>query len=264
MDALAKSNLRVAQNIYSLNRNDVFNRLRYPADAVYPALVDATVLTWSLGMKLGDTLYYENDKGRSIAIQIAGTLPNTIFQGNILIDRLLFSEIWEETTGSEVFLLKTDETETAEVKTLLSRALNEYGVRITTTNDRLKLFNSVTDTYLTIFMTLGGLGLLLGIMSFIIVVRKNLISRQQEIIFLKTTGFINEKIERTLIMENRIVPFYAVATGIISALAGIGHNLLNTGSGAWLTALFFTIFLVCCITLFVTKSVRNFVNIDRK
>ena len=257
MDALSESDFRVAQNIYSLDEKAMYKRLQTGADSVYPALVDETVLTWSLGKRLGDTLYYKNDKGRTVAIQLAGTLSNTIFQGNILIDRRLFSEIWEETTGSEVFLLKTSESEKEEVKTLLSQALNEYGVRVTTTNERLQLFNTVTDTYLTIFMTLGGLGLLLGIASFIIVIRKSLSARRQEIGLYKTLGFPNEKIEQTLYRENLTVPLYAIATGILCSLAGIGNSFPNIGTGVWLIALFFTIFSVACLTLFVKKSVRN-------
>jgi putative ABC transport system permease protein len=180
MNDLAGSDFHIMENIYSLNRKDIYDRLQVHKNFVYPALVDATVLTWSLDKKLGDTLYYENDKGREIALQLVGTLPNTVFQGHILIDRQLFSEIWKETTGSEVFLVKTDESKSGEVKTLLSQALNEYGVRITTTSDRLKLFNTVTDTYLTIFLTLGGIGLLLGCMSFFIVIRKSLVSRRKQ------------------------------------------------------------------------------------
>ena len=257
MAYLSESDFQIAQHIYPKDEKDIFKRLQSPINAVYPALVDETVLTWSLGKKLGDTLYYENDKGRKIAIQLAGTLPNTIFQGNILIDRRLFSEIWEETAGSEVFLVKTNESETEEVKTLFLQALNEYGVRVSTTNERLKLFNTVTDTYLTIFMTLGGLGLLLGIMSFIIVIRKSLTSRLKEIEILKITGYPNAKIEQTLIRENLIVPLYAIATGIISSLAGLGNNILHPGAGLWFMALIFTVFFVVCITLFIKKTVRT-------
>lgn len=57
-------------------------------------------------MNLGDTLYYKNDQGLPIAIRLVGTLSNSVFQGNILVDQALFSEIWTETTGSEVFLAK--------------------------------------------------------------------------------------------------------------------------------------------------------------
>ena len=80
------------------------------------------------------------------------------------------------------------------VKKLISQALSEYGVRVMTTNDRLRQFNTVTDTYLTIFMTLGGLGLLLGILSFIIVIRKNLAMRRDEIRLYRVLGFTDGQI----------------------------------------------------------------------
>ena len=260
MNSLIESDFHIEQNIYSTEGKDAFKHMQICADSVYPALVDATVLTWSLSMALGDTLYYENNRGQRIAILLAGTLPNTIFQGNILIDRQFFSDIWEEITGSEIFLIKTEESQKEEVKTLLSQALNEYGVRVTTTNDRLKQFNTVTDTYLTIFMTLGGLGLLLGIMSFIIVVRKNLSARRKEINLYRTLGFTDYKIEQTLYRENLIVPLYAIATGVISSLAGVSLNFMNTGIWIWFMAFLFTIFFVVCVVLFVKKSVKLEIN----
>ncbi len=257
MNEFSASDFQIEQNIYSLDREGVFRQMQTCTGDVYPALVDATVLTWSLMINWGDTLWYESDRGQSIGIQIVGMLSNSIFQGNILIDRTLFSEIWEETTGSEVFLLKTNETEKEEVKTLLSQALNEYGVRVTATNDRLKQFNTVTDTYLTIFLTLGGLGLLLGIMSFIIVVRKNLAVRRKEIDLYRTLGFTGKKVGQILYRENLFVPLYAIATGVISSLVGVSISFMNTGIGVWSMALLFTIFFVVCVVFFVRKSVKK-------
>jgi putative ABC transport system permease protein len=257
MQSLSASDFRIEQNLYRMNREDFFARMQMSGDSVYPALVDATVLAWSLGMSLGDTLYYEGDKGQPVRIQLAGILSNSVFQGHIIIDRTLFSEIWEEITGSEVFLLKVDEPEKEEVKTLLSQALNEYGVRVSTTNERLKQFNIVTDTYLSIFLTLGGLGLLLGVMSFVIVVRKNLAMRQDEIELYRTLGFPDSKIERTLYKENVIVPLYAIITGVAGSLAGVSISFMNTGIWIWLMALVFAILLTVCAAFFVKKSVRN-------
>lgn len=262
MDALLTSNFQIEQGLNTSGREAVFEEMKTKKDTVYPALVDATVLTWSLGMSLGDTLYYEGDRGRRIAIQLIGTLSNSVFQGHILIDRNLFSEIWEETTGSEVFLLKVNETEKEEVKNLLSQALSEYGLTVTTTNERLRQFNTVTDTYLTIFLTLGGLGLLLGIMGFIIVIRKNLLMRHSEINLYRILGFEDHKIEQALYQENLLVPLYAIFTGVVSSLVGVSLSFMNTGLWVWLTAFLFAIFFVGCVIVFVRKSVRNVMKAD--
>lgn len=257
MQALITSDFQIEQSLHGYDREAVFAQMQEVTDSVYPALVDATVLTWSLVMNLGDTLYYESDKGQRVGIQLIGTLSNSIFQGHILIDRRLFSQLWEETTGSEVFLLKVKEIEKEPVKTLLTQALNEYGVSVYTTNDRLKQFNTVTDTYLTIFLTLGGLGLLLGIMSFIIVIRKNLSMRRAEIDVYRTIGFPDTKIEQTLYHENLLVPLYAIATGVISSLVGVSISFMNAGVWIWFLALLFTLFFVVCVVVFVRKSVRT-------
>ncbi|MDF9829026.1 ABC transporter permease [Parabacteroides sp. PF5-6] len=263
MQALSKSDFQIEQNLWSADRINVFQQMRTATDSVYPALIDATVLTWSLMMHLGDTLRYTNDKGETVAIRLAGTLSNSIFQGHILVDRPLFSRIWPETTGSEVFLLKVDEAEKEEVKTLFAQALNEYGVRVTTTNDRLRQFHTVTDTYLTIFLTLGGLGLLLGIMSFIIVVRKNLSMRRQEIELYRTIGFTDRKIRQILNRENLFVPLYAVATGVISSLVGVSAGFAHTSTGVWLLAFGFACFFVGCILVFVRQSVEREIERNR-
>lgn len=257
MNDLSASDFQIAESIYPTERKAFFERMQSRNDSVYPALVDATVLTWGLGLSLGDTLWYQNDKGQRVAIQLVATLSNSIFQGNILIDRDLFGEIWKETTGSELFLLKTDEQHTEGTKTLLSQALSEYGVRVSTTNDRLKQFNTVTDTYLTIFLTLGGLGLLLGIMGFIIVVRKNLSMRRREIEMYRILGFTDHQTEQLLYKENLIVPIYAIATGVTSALVGVMSSFMNAGIWIWLLALLFTIFFVGCVLVFVRKSVKQ-------
>lgn len=259
MNALSQSDFQIEQSLpgYSEgNQLSAFAKTRSGASPAH-ALIDATVLTWSLMMNLGDTLYYQNDRGQEVPILLAGTLSNSIFQGHILIDRADFAEIWPETTGSEVFLLKTAETEKEGVRTLLSQALNEYGVRVTTTNERLKQFNTVTDTYLTIFLTLGSLGLLLGIMAFVVVIRKNLAMRRREIILYRTLGFTDSKIERILYRENLIVPLGAIGTGLICSFAGVSLTFMNTGIWIWLLALLFAVFFVVCIVVFVRRQVKQ-------
>jgi putative ABC transport system permease protein len=220
----------------------------------YPVLIDETVLTWSLMRKLGDTIRY-NTGDRSVNLLLSGTLDNTIFQGYLLLDISLFSEIWRETAGSEIILFKTAENEIAGVKQLVEQALHEYGVRVSTTARRLQEFNSVMDTYLTIFLTLGGLGLLLGIAGFIVVLRKDLASRRKQIRLFRALGFSNRRIARLLIAENRIVPLYAIVAGSAGALAGTSVGIVHISAGVALPAFVLALLLVVCVVIFIRKSV---------
>lgn len=256
MEILKNSDFQIEQSLYSGDREETFEIMKSKNDSFYPVLVDETVLTWGLMLKLGDTLIYEGSNGNKISLQITGILKNSIFQGNILMDKQLFSEIWSDITGSEVALLKVPQDKLEETKTLLSQALNAYGVIATPTSQRLKEFYSVTDTYLTIFLTLGGIGLLLGIMSFIIVIRKNLASRKNEIMMYQMLGFTKERIIKILYSENLIIPLYAIASGILSSLIGVSLGFANVNFSIWLLCFLFALFFIVLILIYVRKVVE--------
>jgi putative ABC transport system permease protein len=254
---MKNSDFRISRSIYPSGVDVFETACKMSGDTVCPALIDETVLLWGLQMKIGDTVHYKNSLGKTIKLQLVATLQNSVFQGNLLIDKRLFSKIWNDITGSETALVKAKETQTAEVKRLLETALSEYGARVTATSQRLKEFNSVTDTYLTIFLVLGGLGLLIGLACFIIVVRKDLASRTEQIALLRSLGFTDSKIARLLTAENRIVPVAAIAAGFLISLTAVAGGTGNVSPGVWLTALVLLALLIAGTWLFVKKEVKN-------
>lgn len=264
LDAVIAAGFGMGENIYGLEPEALSARLKQPVDPacpVYPVLVDAGVLTWSLMKAPGDTLFYEGKNGRQIALLLAGTLSGSLFQGYVLMDQSLFREVWPEITGSDLFLVRTSDP--VQVKNTLSRALYEYGIQLTPAPERLRHYHSVTDTYLTIFMTLGGIGLLLGLISFVVVVRKNLTRRRSEILLYRRLGFTDRRIAHILVRENLPVPLYALATGTISALVGVTASLPNVSLATWGLTLFFLLLFVGCIAIFVRRMVWRTVQICR-
>ena len=265
MDELGKTDFKITKTIYDNSNRDaacrasttIFDKLKKSENAVYPALVDETVLMWSLGKNLGDTLVYMGEKGGEVSIVLAGTLQNSIFQGHILIDKGLFSEIWSEISGSEIMLISVPDEEIASAKTLIEQALNNYGVRVMTTGERLQLFYSVIDAYLTIFLTLGGLGLLLGIFSFIVVVRKNMLARRKEIRLYRSLGFDEQRVVALLYKENIIIPLCAIATGAVGSLLGVSMSLGNVGIRVWALAFVFLLIFIFSVMIFVKRAARG-------
>ena len=261
MNELENSDFKIAKTISDISVANMYERfLRVSSNSIYPALVDETVLTWSLEKKLGDTLVYMGEKGKTVSILLAGTIQNSIFQGHILIDKMLFSEIWSEISGSEIMLFKVADAEVEYSKTIITQALNNYGVRIMTTGERLRMFYSIIDTYLTIFLTLGGIGLLLGIFSFIIVVRKNLIARKEEINLYHSLGFGKKSIIDLLYRENIIVPLCAILVSALGSLIGVSMGFGNVSGWVLGTAILFLAGFIGCIVGFVRISVKNFIN----
>jgi len=176
-------------------------------------------------------------------LQFIGGLNNSIFQGNLLMDKGFFAEIWGE-DGSGVMLVQTSETAQQNVKQLLSQALANYGLQLGFCNERLKEFNSVTDAYLTIFLMLGGLGLLLGLFGMLLIIKRGLIDRVGEGATLLAIGFDAGLFKKQLFRESMTVPIYAICSGTIAALVAVSAAIPAVDIFTWATMLALLLLLV--------------------
>ncbi len=216
--------------------------------------LDQESLVWSLMRSVGDTLYYTDSRGREVPLVIAGSYPTGIFHGSALMPAETFRRLWPDESGVEVLLVKSSRPD--EAVELLSVALSEYGMHVQTTDERVRLFFEVTDTYLLIFFTLGALGLLLGICSMLIIVRKNLTAQRPSICLLRALGFPERVVRVQLLRENVAVPLYAVAVGAVGSVISISANV----AGAGLSTLLLALFCLALLLLGVWGGVRYIVN----
>ena len=197
-------------------------------------------------MSVGDTLYYQNDKGERVPVLIAGSYPTGIFHGNAIMSSDDFRRLWPKEVGVEVLLIKSPRAD--EAAEILSTAMSEYGLNIQSVEERIRMFFEVTETYLIIFMTLGGLGLLLGIFSLMIIVRKNLAAQAHTIRQYRAMGFDDSLVAKVLLHENLLVPLYAVCVGATGSVISISANVAGAGVTTLLMA--FAGFLGICILLY--------------
>jgi len=216
--------------------------------------LDEEALTWSLMKSVGDTLFYQSERGDSVPVVIAGTYPTGIFHGNAIMSSEVFRRLWPKEGGQEVLLMKSSRPE--EAAEILSMAMNEYGLNVQTVEERIKMFFEVTETYLIIFLTLGGLGLLLGIFSLMIIVRKNLTAQRSTIRQYRATGFSEPLIRQLLLHENLLVPFYAICVGAIGSIISISAN----PGGAGLSTLLLALVVLVVIFLLLYYGVKYMVN----
>ena len=184
---------------------------------------------------MGDTLIYQDETGKNVSVIIAGSYPTGIFHGNAIMSDDDFRRLWPKETGVEVLLMTSSHPD--EAAEILSTAMNEYGLSIQTAEERIRMFFEVTETYLIIFLTLGGLGLLLGIFSLMIVVRRNLTAQATTIGQYRAMGFREDLIRQLLLRENLIVPLYAVAVGAIGSVISISANVGGAGPATLLLGL---------------------------
>ena len=194
---------------------------------IIPAFADQTVITWGLMKKVGDTLNYHNEQGEEIKLLLAGGLKNSIFQGNILVADSIFLSNFPSTSGSEIMLVDAPSTAEKEITDLLEYRLMDYGIELTPGTTRLATFNSVTNTYLSVFMILGGLGVLLGTIGLGIVLLRNIHERKSELTLISALGFQKAKIVKLVFFENFLLLIAGIVAGIFSALIGTLPTLLS-------------------------------------
>lgn len=248
---------------------------------IIPIAVDSEALLWSMMKKVGDTLSYHASDGRKVNVVIAAEYPTGIFHGNAIMPIDCFRQLWPDEMGSRVILVKEEgqrskveglrsKVEGSKLSTLntnpspltstLTTALSDYGFTLIPSVERLLHFFEVTDTYLRIFLSLGVLGLLLGLVSLIIVIRKNLVARSEEIRLYHALGFPTATIVRMFRCEQLIVPLLAILTGAMACL--LISVLLPTFSFSLSTFLLWLlpIIVFTCIIIYIsitTKTIRQ-------
>ncbi len=201
-------------------------------DGTIPAIADQTVIQWGLGMKVGDILEYQNEVGDTLRLKlIAGTTPS-IFQGFILISNENFLKNYPTHSGTSVFLIDGKPENQQNIADELNSVFRDYGWEMENTAKRLVEFYSVTNTYLSIFLALGALGLILGTIGLAVILARTLLQRRREISVMLAIGFNNQPIFKIIATEYVILLFAGVLIGFTTAVVATLPAFLSTNTDA--------------------------------
>lgn len=113
------------------------------------------------------------------------------------------------------------------VSETLEYLFQDFGMVITPASQRLAEFNSVTNTYLSVFMLLSALGIIIGTIGLGIVLLRNVAERKTELALYQSLGFTKNLVFRIIFTENLIILFAGIAIGSVSAFAGIIPSLVS-------------------------------------
>jgi len=199
-------------------------------DGVIPATGDAASVQWSLGKKVGDTLPYTNGRGEEVAIRIAGTVENSVLQGALYIEEDAFREAFPAETGYRMFLIDLPARHAEDVSAILSRQLADVGLQLTPTRQRLADLGAMQNTYLAIFQTLGGLGLVLGSIGLGVVVLRNVVERRGELALMRAVGWRERGLHRLILAEHWSLLALGLVWGAVAAGLAVAPVLLAAGS----------------------------------
>lgn len=209
-------------------------------DGAIPAIAgDSDTLTWGLNMRAGITdgglLEYTDSSGGRVAVRIVATLPLrlTALHGNLIISKENFNSLFPSENGYRMFLIDIDDgVDLAEAQDILAARLERIGFESVPTIERLRLFYQIESAYLSIFLMLGGFGMVLAAAGMATIVWRNIAERGREIEILSAIGFERGQIRLLLTAEYILLLLTGLACGIICALIAVAPNFIIPGSAA--------------------------------
>jgi ABC-type antimicrobial peptide transport system permease subunit len=107
----------------------------------------------------------------------------------------------------------------------LESTLEDHGLDVQRTDERLAGFMAVQNTYLSTFQSLGGLGLLLGTLGLAVVQVRNVLERRGELALLRAVGFSRARLAGVVLWENAALLTGGLAAGGAAALVAVAPHL---------------------------------------
>ncbi len=190
-----------------------------------PAIGDYATVFWALGKSIGDKINYVDEKGRQFNLQIVGILNDSMMQGSLLISEDEFVKRFPSDEGYRVFFIDAPQKEVSNISGTLTSRLGNYGMELIPAAQRLEQFLVVENTYLSIFLLLGGLGLILGSIGLGLVVLRNVLERRGELAMLQAVGYDKATLKKLIFHEHGGLMLYGLLCGVIASLVSVAPVL---------------------------------------
>lgn len=213
-------------------------------DQSIPAIADETVIVWALNRRVGETFTVRSEDGRPVRLRLVAGLANSVLQGNLVIGRDAFQDLFPSISGTRVLLVDAPPASRAETGDLLRVALRDRGLELTPASERLAQFATVENTYLAIFLALGGLALLLGGVGLGLVLVRNVLDRRAELALFRAVGFRRRELAAMLFAEHAWLFLRGLAIGTLAGLAAVLPVLATPGGNPALGELTVVLLLV--------------------
>ena len=206
---------------------------------IVPIVLDKNTSSYSLHLRgLGSHLTIRDASGRPVTLQVVGLLAGSIWQGNVLMNETNFLQLFPDTGGNRLFLMRTpdDPSKTDELAELLETQLEDYGFDGISAAEQLANFLAVQNTYLTTFQSLGALGLLLGTLGLGVAQLRSILERHSELALLRSAGFRRSRLANLIVQENGVLLLSGLGIGCTAAIVAlVPHWLLHDAGVPWQT-----------------------------
>ncbi len=221
------------------------------SDDAIPAIADAAAAQWQFHVGLGQDVIIADEHGRDVPLRIVALLRGSCLQGPLIVADSQFKRLFPSVSGHAFFLIETAPDQADQVEQALERGLSDFGLAATSTRQRLAELQTIQNTYLSTFQTLGGLGLLLGTVGLTVVLLRNIWERRSELALLQALGFSRTALHWLVLSENALLVGTGLAAGLLSAaVVTVPHVVARAATIPWpsLLLMFAAIFAVGLLT----------------
>ena len=232
-------------------------------DGVVPAIVDATSLQYVLHASVGEVIVIDAETDRPVRLRVVASLADSMLQGEIIVSEESFLQIYPDVAGYRVAFVEVPDA-TPERLDAVTRALEDrlsnLGLDVQDSARRLEAYHRVENTYLSTFQTLGGLGLVLGVLGLAAIIARNILERRRELALLGAAGFTGRQLQTLMVAEHLALVGAGLAIGLVAALIAIAPVLTTRGSGVPLLPLTWIALVAATglmVSLLATRQVRR-------
>jgi putative ABC transport system permease protein len=197
------------------------------AGGAIPAIADAASAQWNLHAGLGDEVTVPGVEGRPVRLRITGLLADSVFAGALLVSEENLRLHFGQDHGFNRFLIDAPPGTDKEVLQALHETLGRYGFVARRSADVLAAYADVQNTYLAAFLTLGGLGLLLGTFGIVTVLLRGILERRGELAMLLALGLRPRQLGAMIVFENVMLLLIGIIVGSVSALISVAPHLAS-------------------------------------
>ena len=196
-------------------------------DGAVPVIGDSTSLAYVFHLGVGDDYTMQGPDGRPLTLRIVGALRDSVLQSELVMSDAQFTRLFPRNEGFRVFLVAADPARVATVSGALENELQDFGMDVQSTAERLASYHRVENTFLTTFQALGALGLVLGTLGLGTVLLRNVLERRRELALLQATGYRRTHLVQMVLAESVFLLVCGLLLGTACAAVAIAPAYLE-------------------------------------
>ncbi|MCE5241039.1 ABC transporter permease [bacterium] len=204
--------------------------INYEATPGIVAKTDSGTLEWRLYKHDGDLWETQDAFGRPMTLQLFAGFSRSIFAGLLVVSEADLKHLYPEATAPSFFLIETPREDEQAVVAALRRTLGDLGLQVRPTRETLAEYAAGENVYISMFIALGALGLLLGTVGLSVVTARNIIERRAELALLTATGFSRQRLVSLLLLEHGGLLVTGLLLGAVAALIAMVPQLASPES----------------------------------